>query len=101
MDNQNQNETDSPFKNTMIMAKIKAMTETIDLVLDDHNGIKMKFALVVFSSNQAMMTGNGDREEILEALEHVLKAHREGAEVVAATTEELNEMMEGNEKPKH
>ena len=101
MDNQNQNKTGSPFANQMLMVKIKAMTETIDLVLCDHNGIKLKFALVMFGNNQAMMTGNGDHEEILEALEHVLKAHREGAEFVAASTEELNEMMEGNEKPKH
>jgi len=37
----------------------------------------------------------------LEAIDHVLKAHREGAELVAATTEKHNEMMKGNEKPKH
>jgi len=91
----------SGFDDIGLMVKIKALTETIDVIFQNHNGIKMKFALVVFSENQAMMTGNGEQESILEALEHVIKAHREGAERVTATDEELNEMIEANEKPKH
>lgn len=89
------------FNSPLLISKIKSMTEAIDFVLSDENGEKFSFALIVFSDNQAMMTGNSDRESTIEAIQHLIEAHNSGEPMLISTMDEMAEMVEANEKIKH